>query len=103
MPAILDRLADSVEWEYGAGASEIPWLQARRGRAGAAEFFSTLSALEIEKFVPKSFFEGPGLVVVLLDLRGDGQGHRQANLGGGLWPHLVFRREEPGGPFPPSS
>lgn len=68
VPAILDRLADSVEWEYGAGASEIPWLQTRRGRAGAAEFFSSLSALEIEKFVPKAFFEGQGVVVVLLDL-----------------------------------
>lgn len=68
VPAILDRLADSVEWEYGAGASEVPWLQTRRGRAGAAGFFSSLSALEIEKFEPKAFLEGPGLVVVLLDL-----------------------------------
>ena len=68
VPAILDRLADLVEWEYGAGATDIPWLQTRRGRAGAAEFFSSLSALEIEKFVPKRFLEGPDLVVVLLDL-----------------------------------
>jgi uncharacterized protein len=67
VPTILGHLADSVEWEYGAGASETPWLQTRRGRAGAAEFFSSLGALEIEKFAPKAFFEGPGVVVVLLD------------------------------------
>ena len=40
----------------------------RSGRAGAGEFFSSLSALDISKFVPKRFFEGPDLVVVLLDL-----------------------------------
>lgn len=68
VPTILDRLADSVEWEYGAGPTEVPWLKARRGRAGAAEFFGSLAALEIHRFVPKTFLEGPGVVVVLLDL-----------------------------------
>ena len=68
VPAILDRLADSVEWEYGAGTTEIPWLKERHGRAGAAEFFASLSALEIHKFVPKTLLEGPGVVVVLLEL-----------------------------------
>ena len=68
VPAILDRLADSVEWEYGAGTTEIPWLKRRHGRAGAAEFFASLSALDIHKFVPKRFLEGPDLVVVLLEL-----------------------------------
>ena len=68
VPAILEHLSDSVEWEYGAGTTEIPWLQPRQGRAGAAAFFSSLGALEIEKFVPKVFLEGPGLVVALVDL-----------------------------------
>ena len=68
VPTILDRLSESVEWEYGAGATGIPWLETRHGRAGAGEFFSSLSALDISKFVPKRFFEGPDLVVVLLDL-----------------------------------
>jgi ketosteroid isomerase-like protein len=68
VPAILDRLADSVEWEYGAGTTEIPWLKERHGRAGAAEFFASLSALEIHKFVPKMLLEGPGVVVGLLEL-----------------------------------
>jgi len=68
VPAILERLADSVEWEYGAGPTEVPWLKERRGRAGAAEFFASLSSLEIHKFVPKTLLEGPGVVVVLLEL-----------------------------------
>jgi hypothetical protein len=68
VPAILDRLADSVEWEYGAGPTEIPWLKERHGRAGAADFFSSLGALEIQEFVPKTLLEGPGVVVVLLEL-----------------------------------
>jgi ketosteroid isomerase-like protein len=68
VPAILDHLADSVEWEYGAGTAEIPWLKKRHGRAGAAEFFASLSALEIHTFIPKRFLEGPDLVVVLLEL-----------------------------------
>lgn len=68
VPAILDRLADSVEWEYGAGPTEIPWLKKRQGRSGATEFFASLSALDIHKFVPKTFLDGPDLVVVLLEL-----------------------------------
>jgi uncharacterized protein len=68
VPAILDRLTDSVEWEYGAGTTEIPWLKERHGRAGAAEFFASLSVLDIHKFLPKTFLEGPDLVVVLLEL-----------------------------------
>ena len=43
VPAILPRLADSVEWEYGASSLEVPWLQARKGREGAAAFFSSLA------------------------------------------------------------
>ncbi len=61
-------MADSVEWEYGAGTTEIPWLIKRHGRAGAAEFFASLSTLDIHTFVPKTFLEGPDLVVVLLEL-----------------------------------
>ena len=68
VPAILDRLTDSVEWEYGAGTTEVPWLKKRHGRAGAAEFLASLSVLDIHKFLPKTFLEGPGLVVVLLEL-----------------------------------
>ena len=68
VPTILSRLAETVEWEYGATSLEVPWLQARRGREGAAAFFSSLAALDFKKFTPKTFLEGSGVVVVLLDV-----------------------------------
>ncbi len=68
IPAILDRLADSIEWEYGSAPNEVPWLQPRRGRAEVGKFFESLSALEFHNFEPKTFLEGSGLVVVLVDL-----------------------------------
>ena len=66
--AILQRLADSIEWEYGVNATVVPWLQPRRGRAEVADFFSALSALEIHSFQPKTFLESGNIVVVLIDV-----------------------------------
>ncbi|HEX7185775.1 MAG TPA: nuclear transport factor 2 family protein [Thermoanaerobaculia bacterium] len=65
--AILERLDEDVEWEYGV-ASEVPWLQPRRGRTGAAEFFASLGELEIHTFILKAILEGDGLVVALIDV-----------------------------------
>lgn len=65
---IVDRVAESVEWEYGGSSEDVPWLRPRSGRAGALEFFSSLSALDLESFEPKLFLEGPDLVVVLIDV-----------------------------------
>ena len=67
VPAILSRLAESVEWDSGS-TSRVPWLQERRGREGATAFFSSVAGLEFRKFAPKTFLEGPGVVVVLLDV-----------------------------------
>jgi ketosteroid isomerase-like protein len=66
--AILDKLDEGVEWEYGASPDGVPWLQPRRGKAGAAEFFLSLGELDIQKFVPKALLEGNGLVVALVDI-----------------------------------
>lgn len=68
VPAILDRLDDAVEWEYGTQPGEVPWLQPRHGKAGAAEFFASLAGLEFHNFVPKAILEGDGLVVALVDV-----------------------------------
>jgi ketosteroid isomerase-like protein len=66
---ILERLSESVEWEYGAGVpNDVPWLQRRTGRAGAADFFASLSLLDFHKFLPKHILEGPGVVVGLVDV-----------------------------------
>lgn len=68
VPAILEHLADDVDWEYGQAENSVPWLQRRRGRAAVAQFFAALSALDFHKFVPKALIEGPGLVVALVDV-----------------------------------
>jgi uncharacterized protein len=68
IPAILSRLAESVEWEYGPVSTTVPWLQRRRGRDGAAAFFASLAEIELRRFAPKEFLEGDGIVVVLLDV-----------------------------------
>jgi ketosteroid isomerase-like protein len=68
VPAILSKLSEAVDWEYGASSSNVPWLQRRQGRDGAAAFFSSLGEIQIQKFTPKAFLDGGGLVVVLVDI-----------------------------------
>ena len=68
VPAILEHLAPDVEWEYDASPTEVPWLQPRKGRDGAAEFFASLENLEFHRFEPKLFLEEGSTVVVLIDL-----------------------------------
>ncbi|MCC7010108.1 MAG: nuclear transport factor 2 family protein [Acidobacteria bacterium] len=67
VPAILERLAEDVEWEYGAGESAPPWLTLRRGRSSIVGFFESLGALDIHRFEPKRFLEDGPLVVAVLD------------------------------------
>jgi ketosteroid isomerase-like protein len=68
IPAILAKLDENVEWEYGAAPHEVPWLQPRRGRNGAGEFFESLAAIEFHSFVPKAILAGENVVVALVDL-----------------------------------
>ena len=67
IPAILERLAPDVEWEYGAISTDVPWYQARRGRAGAQAFFENLAAVEFLTFEPKAVLGDGELVVVVID------------------------------------
>ena len=68
IPAILDHLAENVEWEYAISSTEVPWLEPRQGRKEVAKFFEALGGLEFHKFQPKTFFEGAGVVVALIDV-----------------------------------
>ena len=68
VPAILDQLADDVEWEYGINSTEVPWLQPLKGREHVSEFFQALGGLTIKGFRPKTFLEAGQIVVVLIDL-----------------------------------
>jgi uncharacterized protein len=65
IPALLDLLADDVEWTF-QGPSVIPFAGTRRGREGVAEFFSLVGGnLEFERFEPREFVAQGDTVVVL--------------------------------------
>jgi uncharacterized protein len=68
--AILDKLADDVDWEYAYRQSPnpVPWLQPRKGKAGAGAFLESLGALEFHSFTPRNLLEGPDFVVALIGL-----------------------------------
>ena len=68
VPAILERLADDVDWEYGGDSTDVPWLQPRRGRPQVAGFFQALAAVDIQRFQPTTFLESGNVVVVLIQL-----------------------------------
>jgi ketosteroid isomerase-like protein len=70
--AILEQLADNVDWEYGYrnAPNPVPWLQPKTGKASVVEFFSSLGELEIQKFAPTAILERQNLVVALIDLEG---------------------------------
>lgn len=68
LPGILPKFSEKIEWEYGSTTTSVPWLQPRQGLERAAGFFASLAEIEIHSFVPKEFFEGDGVVVVLIDV-----------------------------------
>lgn len=51
VPFILEQLAEDVAWEAWASNSSVdagvPWMRPRTGRAGVAEFFGAVAAMEI--------------------------------------------------------
>ncbi len=68
VPVILAKLAQDVDWEYGGGSTDVPWLQPRRGREHVAGFFEALAGLDFHSFSPRAFFESDATVVVFVDL-----------------------------------
>lgn len=69
IPGLLSHVSDSVEWEYGAAPSQVPWLQPREGKCGAAEFFAELGrTMQIHSFAPKALFSSDTIVLALVDI-----------------------------------
>jgi ketosteroid isomerase-like protein len=68
VPAILECLAENVEWEYGVNSTDVPWLQPHRGRANVGLFFQSLAAVDIHRFEVKKLLESDNLVVSLVEL-----------------------------------
>jgi ketosteroid isomerase-like protein len=70
VPAILEHLADDVEWDTGdpRGGHGVPWLAPRRGRQAVLGFFEALRPLEFLKFAPTRLLADGDTVVALIDL-----------------------------------
>jgi len=65
VPAILNLVADNVDWEF-VGSSKLPYAGRRRDRAGVADFFAAVAqADDIEVFEPREFIEAGTHVTVL--------------------------------------
>jgi uncharacterized protein len=78
--AILDQMAEDVEWErwednHGQKAG-VPSLQARNGKAGVSEFFAVAATMGITDFHVLNLMEGgdqvASTVVIEADLPGGG-------------------------------
>jgi uncharacterized protein len=62
IPGILAHLDDDIAWEsWGDNHSQkagVPWMAARRGKAGAAEFFGVVATMQIHDFQVLSIMSG---------------------------------------------
>jgi ketosteroid isomerase-like protein len=53
IPAVIDSLADDVDWASEAASTEVPWWGPRRGKDGVLDFFEKLgTAVEVKEFTP---------------------------------------------------
>ena len=63
---ILDKLDDAVEWENAVPVADVPWLQARRGKANIVGFFQSMAPIQITRLEPQTIFDGGDKVFVLI-------------------------------------
>ena len=68
LPAILDRVADDVDWSTDAAIPSAPWYGPRRGKDGVASFFEAVGAAQlITEFTPLAYASnGDGDVMVFI-------------------------------------
>lgn len=66
--AIMDFMADDIQWEYGMADNGVPWLRSRTGRDGAGQFFASLADVEFHTFEPRLLLEADDMVVALVDV-----------------------------------
>lgn len=71
--AILERLAEDVQWERHetgntAQEKDVPYMRFRSGREAVAGFFRDIQEdFEMHSFNPRSFLEGDGLVAAVFE------------------------------------
>lgn len=71
MEAVLNELADDVEWWADGPVDILPWAGTHRGREGVANWFKVLNeAMEYQQFDPREFIAQGDTVVVLYHASG---------------------------------
>ena len=71
VPAILDRLADDVQWEQGIRDTGIPYYVPGVGKAHVVSFFENLAAnLELTHFEPMAICDGGEIITVPIKYAG---------------------------------
>ncbi|MFC7448223.1 nuclear transport factor 2 family protein [Rhodococcus daqingensis] len=81
IPAVLGMLAEDVRWEDWADSfaqrADVPWLRARGGREGVAEFFGIVGGFDIGEFAVLSIMAGESQVAaeISIDAVVPGGGH----------------------------
>lgn len=68
VPAILDQLADDVEWDRDAPGYGIPIYEPGTGKEHAKRFFKALEDLQFITFEPTNFLTGANQVAVTLNI-----------------------------------
>jgi uncharacterized protein len=68
VPAILDKLAEDVEWDLDAPSYGVPIYEPGVGRAHAQRFFESLADLEFARFEPTNFLTGGDQVAVTINI-----------------------------------
>jgi len=79
IPAILSRLQEDVEWDYGLVDAGVPWLGVRHGKNEVRGFFEALAAtVDVLGFSPRAFAANETDVMVVIDfemmIRATGRG-----------------------------
>ena len=86
VPTILDKLDAAVEWETAVPVSDVPWLQARRGKTNVVGFFESLAPLRITRFEPHTIFADGDKVFALIRLEATARGKSYSFANNGhLW------------------
>jgi ketosteroid isomerase-like protein len=88
VPAILEYVSEDALWEHWEGnsaqAKGVSYLQPRKGKKGAADFFASLSAVELRDFKVGSILAGGNKVcaeiVIELEVKATGKVFRDEQL-----------------------
>jgi ketosteroid isomerase-like protein len=69
VPAILDHLADDVEWDLDAPGYGVPIYEPGSGKPHVQKFFESIQDLEFHQFEPTNFLVGGNQVAVPINIK----------------------------------